>query len=148
MILTGSEALDDNLSVFGPALAKFLNIPYSTLVVNLEFKDKDIIVHRELDEGYKEVVKLKLPALLSIQSGINEPRYVSLLKVMRAKRKPIEVLTASDLGITSEDLSNWKMLSVEKVEIPVRRRANIISGSLDEIASSLAKLIHEIIHGG
>ena len=143
LILTGAQAADDGFAVVGPMLAEFLGIPHATLVKKEEILDGRIRVHRELEGGLEEVVELELPALLTIQTGINEPRYVSVMGIRRAKKKPLEVLSLSDIGMGPDEVGpagSW--LEVEELFLPPAERvAEIIPGSPAEEAAKLLEIL-------
>lgn len=103
LILTGVQAEDDGCAEIGPALAYLLKIPHATMVIKTEYEkdQKEMKVIRELESGYKESLCLRLPALLTIQTGINQPRYVSTMRLRRFKKE--EAITKlSFLDIASE----------------------------------------------
>ncbi|HDI01088.1 MAG TPA: electron transfer flavoprotein beta subunit/FixA family protein [Candidatus Bathyarchaeota archaeon] len=143
LILTGAQAADDGFAVVGPMLAELLGIPHATLVKKEEILDGRIRVHRELEGGLEEVVELELPALLTIQTGINEPRYVSVMGIRRAKKKPLEVLSLSDIGMGPDEVGpagSW--LEVEELFLPPAERvAEIIPGSPAEEAAKLLEIL-------
>jgi len=143
LILTGAQAADDGYALVGPMLAEMLGIPHATLVKKEEIMDGKVRVHRELEGGLEEVVELELPALLTIQTGINEPRYVSIMGIRKARRKPLEVLGLSDIGMSPEEVGlagSW--LEVEEVFVPPAERvAEIIPGSPSEEAAKLIEIL-------
>ena len=143
LILTGAQAADDGYALVGPTLAEMLGIPHATLVKKEEIMDGKVRVHRELEGGLEEVVELELPALLTIQTGINEPRYVSIMGIRKARRKPLEVLGLSDIGMSPEEVGlagSW--LEVEEVFVPPAERvAEIIPGSPSEEAAKLIEIL-------
>lgn len=143
LILTGAQAADDGFAVVGPMLAELLGIPHATLVKKEEILDGRVRVHRELEGGLEEVVELELPALLTIQTGINEPRYVSVMGIRRARKKPLEVLSLSDIGMGPDEVGpagSW--LEVEELFLPPAERvAEIIPGSPAEEAAKLLEIL-------
>lgn len=141
LILTGSQALDDNLGHVGPMLAEFLGIPYATLIVKMEVGTKKVLAWMELDEGYKQVVELTLPALIAVQSGINEPRYVSLSRIRMARNKPIGVVNAKDINASEELILNWRKFEIKNLSIVEKKKTQFINGNLNEITLRLAELI-------
>ena len=104
LILTGAQAGDDGYAVVGPALAQLLEIPHATLVKKIEFKNGTAVVNRELEGGLEEIVEVKLPAVLTIQTGINEPRYVSIMGIRKAREKEIKVLGLTDIGLSENEV--------------------------------------------
>jgi len=147
LILTGSQALDDNFGHVGPMLAEFLGIPYVTFVVKMDIsdKDKEILAWMELDGGFKKVIKPRLPGLITVQSGINEPRYASVSRIMMARSKPIETINADGLGVSEELISSWRKFKIESLSVVEGKKTMFISGNLEETSLTLAKLISDII---
>lgn len=137
LILTGCISTDDGYSQVGPAVAELLGIPHATLVTNIEIKEGVTRVQRELEGGLLEVLEIKLPALITIQTGINKPRYASLIAIRRAAAKEIKVLTSKDIGIKPE--LNTKIDAL--FPPPVGKRAEIIKGSLDEVTTKLSEIL-------
>ena len=100
LILCGRQAIDDDSAQVGPMLAEFLGLPQVCLVMKVELAaDRRMAtVHRQI-EGALEVIEVPLPAVLTAQKGLNEPRYPSLKGIMGAKKKEIKKVTAADLGL-------------------------------------------------
>jgi electron transfer flavoprotein beta subunit len=149
LILTGSQASDDNLGHVGPMLAEFLGLPYATLVVkvDVDITNKRIIAWMEQDEGFKELVELELPALLAVQSGINEPRYASLSKIRLARTRSITRVSAKDANMDYEVINNIRKFSIMEL-LPVEgKRTEFLKGAKEEVVLKLARLIAEIIRG-
>ncbi len=140
IILTGVQSSDDGYAQVGPSLAKLLGIPHATLVTSMEIDGDVVKVHRELEGGMEEVLELKLPALFTIQTGINEPRYVSILGIRRVAKREIKVFSMDELGVSLDDC---------KVEVsrlftpPVGEGAEIISGSPDEVAGKIVEILEK-----
>lgn len=145
LIFTGVQADDDGCGQVGPALAQLLGIPHATLVTRLEITDRKARVHRELEGGLSEVVELPLPAVLTIQTGINEPRYVSVMGVKKAARKEIERLGLSGLGITEADVGeSGSGTKIERLFLPPpTKQAEILQGSPDEVVAKLARILKD-----
>lgn len=143
LILTGVQAGDDGSAVVGPALARLLGVPHATLVKKIELSGNEIIVDRELEGGLMERLRLRLPALLTIQSGINEPRYASIMSIRRAMQKEIKVFGLADLGLSESDVGyagSWTVIN--KLYIPpAEKKAEIISGSPEEIAKKIVEIL-------
>jgi electron transfer flavoprotein beta subunit len=142
LILTGCMATDDNYSQVGPTLAELLNIPHATIVTNVEIKENVSIVQRELEGGLLEVLEIKLPVLLTIQTGINKPRYASMLGIRKAAKKEIEILGLKEIGLEEKEVGEaGSRTRIEKMYIPpVTKRAEILEGTSEEIAIKLAEL--------
>ena len=143
LILTGAQSSDDGYGFIGPALAELLDIPHVTLAKKIEFKDRSVIVNRELEGGLEEVVEVELPALITIQTGINEPRYVSIMGIRKAMKKEIKILSIDDLGLSESDVGiegSW--IQISEMYIPsIERRAEFIKGTPEEAASKIIEII-------
>jgi len=146
LVLCGKEAVDDNAGFVGPALAEFLGVPQGTVITKLDVAEdqKRITVEREV-EGGKEVLELPLPALVTAQKGLNEPRYASLPGIMKAKKKEIKVMDASAVGVSPDEVGNngakEKMLSLSLP--PERQAGKIIPGEPAEAVHELVRLLKE-----
>jgi len=145
LILTGAQAEDDGYGQVGVVLAELLGIPHAALVNRIEVQDKKVKVHRELEGGLEEVFEILLPAVLTIQTGINEPRYVSLLGIRKAAKKEIKVLGASDLRLKVEEVGlSGSDIRLEKIFLPqVGEGAEILEGKPDEIALKVFDLVKD-----
>jgi electron transfer flavoprotein beta subunit len=143
LILTGAQSSDDGYAFIGPALAELLDIPHVTLAKKIEFKDRSVIVNRELEGGLEEVVEVELPALITIQTGINEPRYVSIMGIRKAMKKEIKTVSIDDLGLSETEVGiegSW--IHVSEVYIPsIERRAEFIRGTPEEVTSKIIEII-------
>ena len=144
-MLTGAQASDDGYGQVGPVIAELLGIPHASLVTNIEVIDGRVRVHRELEGGLDEVVELTLPAVLTIQTGINEPRYVSIMGVRKASRKEIETSGLNELGLAeSEAGESGSGTKIERLFLPpVTKEAEILQGSTDEVATKLAQILKD-----
>ncbi len=145
IILTGIQASDDGYAQVGVALAQILGIPHASMVTKLEIEDGKARVERELESGLGEVVEVKLPALFTIQTGINEPRYGSVRGIKMALKKPIRVMDSSALGLAKDEVGeSGSKTKVEKLFIPViEKRAEIIQGDPNEVSEKLSKVLKE-----
>ena len=143
LILTGAQASDDGYAVVGPMLAELLGLPHITMAKKIELKDGLAIVNRELEGGLEEVVEVKLPAVLTIQTGINEPRYVSLLGVKKAAQKEIKALGLADIGLSENkvgETSSW--IKIEKIFVPpAEKEVKTITGSPEEIVTKIIEIL-------
>lgn len=143
LVLTGCMADDDWSAQVGVTLAEMLGLPHAALVISTEAEDEDqMIVHRELEGGLHEVLEIELPALFTIQTGINEPRYASIFGIRKAMKKEIEVLDLDDLGLAEEAVGEaGSKISLTKLFIPeVTAQATILEGSPEEVSSELATI--------
>jgi electron transfer flavoprotein beta subunit len=103
LILTGVQAEDDNYGQVGVSLAQMLGLPHAAITNHVEIKEGRALVRRELEGGIDEVVELKLPAVLTIQTGINEPKYVSLAAILEAEDKEIKEMELAETGMDPEE---------------------------------------------
>jgi electron transfer flavoprotein beta subunit len=134
LIITGKQAIDDDCNQTGQMLAALLGWPQGTFASKLTFADGELQVTREVDAGLEKVA-LKLPAVVTCDLRLNEPRYASLPNIMKAKRKPIDVLTPEELGV---DIAPRHRII--KVEEPARRQSGVRVASVAELVD---KLRHE-----
>ncbi|RMG50962.1 MAG: electron transfer flavoprotein beta subunit/FixA family protein [Acidobacteria bacterium] len=142
LILTGLQSDDFGFAQTGVILAELLGIPHTTIVMEIHVLDGKVKVKRELEAGWFQWIELPLPAVLTIQSGINHPRYATLKGIMGAKKKPIRTLGRDDLHL-GEALLNFQ--EIEKVYIPQKtKKTQLLEGSPEEVAAQLVeKLKHE-----
>ena len=145
LVLTGAQASDDGYGQVGPTLAEFLGIPHATLVTHIEIMNGKAKVHRELEGGLEEVVEIRLPSLLTIQTGINEPRYVSIMGVRKAAKKEIKTLDLKELGLKEEEVGEpGSKVKQERLFLPpVTKEAEILQGNPDEVATKLARILKD-----
>ena len=145
LIMTGAQASDDGYAEVGPILAEFLGVPHATMVKKVELNDNVATVTRELEGGLEEVVELKLPALLTIQTGINEPRYVSISGLRKAMKKKIKVLNLADIGLSENEVGeagSW--IRIEEMYVPpVEKQVEFLKGSPEEIAAKIVEIIKD-----
>jgi electron transfer flavoprotein beta subunit len=131
LVITGKQAIDDDCNQTGQMLAALLGWPQGTFASKLTFADDKLEVTREVDAGLEKVL-LKLPAIITCDLRLNEPRYASLPNIMKAKRKPIDVLSPEELGV---DVSpRHKIL---KVEEPARRQSGVRVGDVGQLVEKL-----------
>ena len=145
LILTGAMAGDDGYAQVGVTLAELLGVQHASLVKKVEVKDGWVRVNRELEGGLEEVVEVKLPAVLTIQTGINEPRYVSISGIRRAAKKEIKVLGLADIGLKKEEVGEeGSPTKLEKLFVPeITKKVEILSGDLSEVAAKLTNVLRE-----
>jgi len=133
LIILGKQAIDDDSNQTGQMLAALLGWPQGTFASRVEFADGELQVTREVDAGLEKVI-LKLPAVVTSDLRLNEPRYASLPNIMKAKRKPIDVLTPEELGV---DIT--PRLKLLKVEEPAKRQAGVKVASVAELVDKLRR---------
>jgi len=145
LILTGTQAEDDGYGQVGAAVAELLGIPHASLVNRLEVHEKKVKARRELEGGLEEVVEVDLPALLTIQTGINEPRYVSIMGIRKVAKKEIKALRASDLNLKQEEVGpSGSDIRLEKVFLPpVGEGAEILEGKPEEVALRVFNILKD-----
>ncbi len=143
LVLTGCMADDDGSAQVGVTLAEMLGIPHAALVVSTEVEDSTMKIHRELEGGLHEVLEIELPALFTIQTGINEPRYASIFGIRKAMKKEIEVLDLDDLELAEEAVGEaGSKTSLVKLFIPeVTAQATILEGSPEQVSSELVTIL-------
>ncbi len=131
LVFLGKQAIDDDCNQTGQMLAALLGWPQGTFASKIEVKEKVIEVTREVDEGL-ETIQINLPAIITCDLRLNEPRFASLPNIMKAKKKTLEQLNTKDLGI---DISN--RIQQITVEEPPKRKAGIKVASVAELVSKL-----------
>jgi len=134
IVLLGKQAIDDDSNQTGQMLAALTGRPQGTFASKVEVKDGQVEVTREVDGGL-ETVSLTLPAIVTTDLRLNEPRYASLPNIMKAKTKPLAAKTPEDYGV---DIS--PRLTTLKVEEPAKRQAGVKVGSVDELVGKLKDL--------
>ena len=131
LVFMGKQAIDDDCNQTGQMLSALLNWPQATFASKIEIKDRNLEVTREIDEGL-ETIEVKIPAIVTCDLRLNEPRYASLPNIMKAKKKPLEILNAADLGIDTTP-----RIQQIKVEEPPKRKAGIKVANVAELVSKL-----------
>ena len=131
LVFMGKQAIDDDCNQTGQMLSALLDWPQATFASKIDVKDGKLEVTREIDEGL-ETIEVNTPAIVTCDLRLNEPRYASLPNIMKAKKKPIEQINASDLGV---DMSS-KIQQI-KVEEPPKRQAGIKVSSVAELVQKL-----------
>ncbi len=143
LILTGCMANDDGHMSTGVALAEELGVNHASMVKKLEILDGRVKAHRELEGGLLEVVDLELPAVVTIQTGINEPRYAPIRGIREAQKKELLVKNLDDINLDSAHVDEEASLVVlEELYIPeVVSTAEMIEGEPEEKAEKLASIL-------
>jgi len=131
LVFMGKQAIDDDCNQTGQMLSALLNWPQATFASKIVVKDKTLEVTREVDEGL-ETIEVNLPAIVTCDLRLNEPRYASLPNIMKAKKKPLEILTTIDLGVDTTP-----RVQQIKVEEPPKRKAGIKVASVAELVNKL-----------
>jgi electron transfer flavoprotein beta subunit len=135
LILTGLQSDDLGYGQTGVVMAEILSLPHGTIIMAVEKIGEGIRVKRELEDGWFQNVEMPLPAVLTIQSGINKLRYATLMGIKKAKTKEVKRLTAAELGVTAVPTA-----SIERVYLPQRtKQTQLIEGSAREAAAKLVE---------
>ncbi len=143
LILTGAQA-DDGAGQVGGMLAAMLDVPYASVVNSIEvINDSQLKVGREIEGGNQEINEIALPCVLSIQTGINEPRYVGIRGIRKVASVDIPVLGAADLGVDSASVgvSGARVKRIDYFIPELGEGAEILEGSSEEIAEKLIDLL-------
>jgi electron transfer flavoprotein beta subunit len=135
LVLTGLQSDDLGYGQTGVILAEVLGLPHATIIMQVEKQDGTIRVKRELEDGWFQHVEMPLPALLTIQSGINKLRYATLMGIKKAKTKEVKRLTAEELGVKPE-----AAIRFSRVYLPEKtKHTQILGGSPKEAAAKLVE---------
>ena len=132
VVFTGMQSQDRGSAQVGVSLAEQLGVACATTLIGFEYADGTITAKRELEGGVKGVVKLRIPALVTCQLGLNTPRYPTLPNIMKAKKKPLDTLKPADLGV---DVT--PRLTTLKVAEPAKRSAGIKVADVAELVNKL-----------
>ena len=131
LIILGKQAIDDDSNQTGQMLAALLGWPQATFASRITLEDGHALVAREVDEGI-ETLRVKLPAVVTVDLRLNEPRYASLPNIMKAKKKPLETLTPEALGVDPAP-----RLEYLRFEEPAKRQAGVKLASVRELVGKL-----------
>jgi electron transfer flavoprotein beta subunit len=145
LVICGKQAIDGDTAQVGPEIAELLSIPQICYVRHLEIDEggKHVIAHRETDEGY-DVIRARMPVLLTATKGINEPRLPNVMGIMKAKKKPMEVVDAATLGVPEDELGlKGSPTQVRKVFPPTKKAGGVKLEDID--AKTAAKQLVEFV---
>ena len=131
LMILGKQAIDDDMNATSQMVAALLNWPQATFASKIEIVDKIVKVSREVDGGI-ENIEVKLPAVISTDLRLNEPRYASLPNIMKAKKKPINEIKIDELKINIK-----QRLDILKVEEPSKRQSGIMLKTIEELVDKL-----------
>ena len=131
LVLCGKQAIDNDIGQTGQMLAALLGWSQATFASKLDIEGDSAVVTREVDGGL-QTIKVKMPAIVTVDLRLNEPRYASLPNIMKAKKKPLEEKTPADYGV---DVS--PRLEIVKTTEPESRKAGVMVGSVDELVTKL-----------
>ncbi len=131
LIILGKQAIDGDNNQTGQMLASLLDLPQATNASELIIEDGSVSVTREIDGGL-QTLKLSVPAIVTTDLRLNEPRYASLPNIMKAKKKELKVISLNDLGVDSSSRTE-----IIKVELPEARAAGVMVETVDELVDKL-----------
>jgi electron transfer flavoprotein beta subunit len=135
LVLTGLQSDDHGFGQTGVLIAALLDRPHATIIMAIEVADGKLKLKRELEAGWFQHLECPLPAVLSIQSGINKVRYATLKGIMAAKKKEITVITRESLGVSVEPTQR-----VEKIYVPTKtKKTEFLTGQPKEVAAKLVE---------
>ena len=136
LVLTGLQSDDTGMGQTGVLLGEFLGMSTATLAIETDIQEKNIRVKRELESGWFQWIQLPLPASISIQSGLNSPRYPSLKGIMGAKKKDIKIIDGPQIA------SSAKHQEIEKIFIPqTNKKTEIIEGEIDKVVNRIVEVL-------
>jgi electron transfer flavoprotein beta subunit len=140
VVFCGKEAIDDGAAQVSQLTAEYLDMPYVTTVVNIEYSPQGVKCKREIEGGAFEMIEAPFPILLAAQKGLNEPRYASLPNIMKAKKKEVKVYKLSDLGVSETE----QKLRFKNYQLPPAKQAGKkIAGEPAVQVKELVRLLHE-----
>jgi electron transfer flavoprotein beta subunit len=137
LVLCGFKGVGTDCGQVGPMLAEILDLPHVVNVVELDVSDGSLAAGRDV-EGGKEKLESPLPALITCQKGLNEPRYAALKGIMAAKKKPVEKIEVASLGI---DEGSDRFYTAETLELPPAKAAGTIIQGEDDAAAAASELV-------
>lgn len=141
LILCGKQAIDDDIGAVGTFVAELLGLPHVAVVTKLEIANGKAVCRKEIDGGTQKI-EVQLPAVVTAQKGLNEPRYPALRGLMLAKKKEIKVLTHSSLALAVDALR--PTYQVEQLEVPpARSKGKLLQGEPEMTAVELVRLLRE-----
>lgn len=139
LILAGNVSVDKSTGQVGPRLAELLDIPFVSTITKLDIDGENVTIERDV-EGDIEIIETKLPLLVTAQQGLNEPRYPSLPGIMKAKKKPLEVLELDDLDL-DEDEVEAKTETIDRYLPPAKKAGKILEGEIADQVKELVELL-------
>jgi electron transfer flavoprotein beta subunit len=148
LVLCGVQSSDAVNSATGIGLAGHLDMPHLAVARAISHESGSLTVERELEGGLVEVVRIQMPALLTVQTGINEPRYANLRAIKQAREKPLEELDLGGLGLSSSDVEAASGGRLRKLAVPeAGEGAEMIHGSPAEVATRIREIVAERLTG-
>jgi electron transfer flavoprotein beta subunit len=146
LVLCGVQSSDSVNAATGVALAAFLDLPYVAVVSDISHDGggRHLRVERELEGGVLEAVRIRLPALLTIQTGLNEPRYANLRAIKQAREKSRTTVTPADLGLAADELAAVAGARSRGLSAPeAGERAEMLEGTVAELAARIVQIVRE-----
>ena len=138
LILTGLQSDDYGYAQTGVVLAELLGCPHATIIMQIEKQEDGIRVKRELESGYFQYVDMPLPAVLTIQSGINKLRYATLMGIKQAKNKPLRKVSLAEL----QGAIGTNLQQIQRLYIPEKsKKAEVLNGTPAEVGRKLAQIL-------
>jgi electron transfer flavoprotein beta subunit len=135
LVLTGLQSDDHGFGQTGVLVAALLDLPHATIIMQIEIAGDKMKLKRELEAGWFQHIECPLPAVLSIQSGINKVRYATLKGIMAAKKKDLATITRESLSITHESTQK-----IEKIYVPTKtKKTEFLTGTPKEVATKLVE---------
>ena len=135
LVLTGLQSDDHGFGQTGVLLAGLLNLPHATIIMQIDVQDGKMKLKRELEAGWFQWIECPLPAVLSIQSGINKVRYATLKGIMAAKKKEIATVTREALSVSVEPTQK-----IEQIYVPTKtKKTEFLTGTPKEVAAKLVE---------
>lgn len=140
IIFMGKQAIDDDSYLTHAYLAEYLDAPVATNVLAFNYEENKVTVEREIDEGAREKIEMQIPCIVAATKGLNEPRYPSLMGIMKAKKIPIKKLTLADAGISEID----NKIRTEKLyTLPEKPEGKVIEDEPEAAVKELVRLLKE-----
>lgn len=145
LILTGAQASDDGWAQVGLILAEWLGLSFASLAMGIAVKGDKVIVHRELESNTQEKNELSLPALITVQTGINDPRYVSIMGIRKVRNIEIRETDCEELGLPETEIgSEGSSVDSRMLSLPsAGEGAQMLTGALNEICEKMAQIIRD-----
>jgi electron transfer flavoprotein beta subunit len=140
VIFMGKQAIDDDSYLTHAYLAEYLDAPVATNVLAFNYEENKVTVEREIDEGAREKIEMQIPCIVAATKGLNEPRYPSLMGIMKAKKIPIKKLTLADVGIST---INNKIRTEKLYSLPEKPEGKVIEDEPQAAVKELVKLLKE-----
>ncbi len=145
LLLTGVQAGDDGCGQVGALLGQLFGVPSACMVTRIAAADGKALLQRELEGGMAESCEISLPAVLTVQTGINDPRYVSIMGIRKAKGKPLSLLTASDIGLSPDQTGiAGSLTELMGISLPVAdKTAQMLQGDMGAVSKQVLAILKE-----